>query len=101
MPVELHLGKAGRGFDSRRSRSRGSVAQSVERPFVRFTKSCRRPLSKNREESSTMKTGNYEVMQNGHDRPVKMWTQGVPVEDAAKQQLANTAKMPFIYKWLA
>ena len=30
-----------------------------------------------------------------------MWTQGVPVEDAAKQQLTNTAKMPFIHKWLA
>ncbi|HEY4371117.1 MAG TPA: RtcB family protein [Burkholderiales bacterium] len=48
-----------------------------------------------------MKTGNYDVMQNGHDRPVKMWTEGVPVEDSAKAQLANTAKMPFIYKWLA
>lgn len=33
--------------------------------------------------------------------PVKMWTQGVPVEEEAKQQLANTARMPFIFKWLA
>ena len=48
-----------------------------------------------------MKTGNYEVMNIEQGRPVKMWTEGVPVEDAAKKQLANTAQMPFIYKWLA
>jgi tRNA-splicing ligase RtcB len=30
-----------------------------------------------------------------------MWTQGVPVEDDAKEQLINTAKMPFIFKHLA
>jgi tRNA-splicing ligase RtcB len=33
--------------------------------------------------------------------PVKMWTRGVPVDDASKQQLLNTARMPFIFKWLA
>lgn len=33
--------------------------------------------------------------------PVRMWTQGVPVDEKAKEQLLNTAKMPFIYKWLA
>lgn len=33
--------------------------------------------------------------------PVKMWTKGVPVEDAAKGQLLNTARLPFIFKWLA
>lgn len=46
-------------------------------------------------------SGNYEVFQTGKGRPVKMWTRGVPVEDDAKQQLANTASMPFIYKHLA
>ncbi|MNM43423.1 RNA-splicing ligase RtcB [compost metagenome] len=34
-------------------------------------------------------------------KPVKLWTQGVPVEDEARQQLLNTAKMPFIFKHLA
>lgn len=38
-------------------------------------------------------------VENG--RQVKMWTKGVPVEEVAKQQLANTAKMPFIYKHIA
>lgn len=33
--------------------------------------------------------------------PIKAWTDGVPVEDQAAAQLANTARMPFIYKWLA
>ena len=34
-------------------------------------------------------------------RPVKLWTHGVPVEPAARLQLANTARMPFIYKHIA
>src|SRR6185295_15465008 len=34
-------------------------------------------------------------------RHVKMWTHGVPVEDEAKRQLANTARMPFIFRHVA
>jgi RNA-splicing ligase RtcB len=30
-----------------------------------------------------------------------MWTRGVPVDEPSKQQLLNTASLPFIYKWLA
>jgi tRNA-splicing ligase RtcB len=48
-----------------------------------------------------MQNENYEVMQVTGGRPVKMWTKGVPVEEEARLQLANTAKMPFIYKHLA
>jgi tRNA-splicing ligase RtcB len=48
-----------------------------------------------------MKNENYEIMQGEGAQPVKMWTQGVPVEESAKLQLANTARMPFIYKHLA
>ena len=33
--------------------------------------------------------------------PVKMWTRGVPVDQASLGQLARTAGLPFIYKWLA
>lgn len=33
--------------------------------------------------------------------PVKMWTQGVPVEDAAMKQLANLASLPFIHDHVA
>src|SRR3954470_23498426 len=48
-----------------------------------------------------MKNENYDVMHIEGGRHVKMWTKGVPVEESAKQQLANTAKMPFIYKHIA
>lgn len=44
---------------------------------------------------------NYEVMAPVNSAPIKMWTQGVPVEPEARQQLLNTAKMPFIFKHLA
>ncbi|MBF8757518.1 RtcB family protein [Pseudomonas guariconensis] len=34
-------------------------------------------------------------------KPIKLWTDGVPVEDDARKQLMNTARMPFIFKHLA
>jgi tRNA-splicing ligase RtcB len=43
----------------------------------------------------------YDVLDIAGARPVKMWTHGVPVEEEAKRQLANTARMPFIYKHIA
>jgi tRNA-splicing ligase RtcB len=43
---------------------------------------------------------NYEVM-SGKDFLVKSWTRGVPVEDAARQQLERVARLPFVFKWLA
>ena len=43
----------------------------------------------------------YEVINNEGARPIKMWTRGVPVEESAKQQLSNTARLPFIYKHVA
>ena len=33
--------------------------------------------------------------------PIKAWTKGVPLEDAARAQLLNVAQLPFIYKWVA
>ena len=44
---------------------------------------------------------NFEVLQSGYGKPVKMWTKGVPVEDSAKAQLRNIAQLPFIYKHVA
>ncbi len=37
----------------------------------------------------------------GTGKPIRLWTQGVPVDDKAKTQLHKAAQMPFIYKWLA
>jgi tRNA-splicing ligase RtcB len=33
--------------------------------------------------------------------PIKMWTRGVPVEDAATQQLMNAARLPIAFKHVA
>jgi tRNA-splicing ligase RtcB len=33
--------------------------------------------------------------------PLKMWTQGVPVEDEAKRQLVNAARLPIVFKHIA
>ena len=33
--------------------------------------------------------------------PIKMWTEGVPVDNNAKSQLLNVASMPFIFKHVA
>ena len=47
-----------------------------------------------------MQPSNHNVIQEG-GTPIRLWTQGVPVEDQARAQLINTSKMPFIYKWMA
>ncbi|MFT3735013.1 MAG: RtcB family protein [Rhodocyclaceae bacterium] len=43
----------------------------------------------------------YQLLEVENGKPIKMWTHGVPVEDDARKQLVNTAKMPFIYKHMA
>jgi tRNA-splicing ligase RtcB len=43
----------------------------------------------------------YQLLEVQNGKPIKMWTEGVPVEDDARKQLMDTAKMPFIYKHLA
>lgn len=43
----------------------------------------------------------HQIQEVHAGKPIKLWTEGVPVEDAARQQLTNTAKMPFIFRHLA
>lgn len=43
----------------------------------------------------------YQLMEVADGKPIKMWTQGVPVDEQAREQLTQTAKMPFIFKHLA
>ncbi|MDR3212370.1 MAG: RtcB family protein [Azoarcus sp.] len=43
----------------------------------------------------------YNIIAPENARPIKLWTQGVPVEDEARQQLIDTAQMPFIFRHLA
>lgn len=42
----------------------------------------------------------YEIIES-QGKPIKAWTRGVPVEEAAKQQLRNIAQMPFIHSHVA
>ena len=48
-----------------------------------------------------MESRNYDVINHPGSAPIKLWTRGVPVEDSARAQLANIARMPFIHKWVA
>ena len=43
----------------------------------------------------------YDVFQSGTGKPIKAWTKGVPIEDAARQQLFNLSELPFIYRHVA
>src|SRR5258706_5496709 len=33
--------------------------------------------------------------------PIKAWTRGVPIEDAARKQIENVARLPFIHRHVA
>ena len=44
---------------------------------------------------------NYITLTPEKSAPIKMWTKGVPVEEAAKEQLIKTASLPIIFKHLA
>src|ERR1700692_3546414 len=48
-----------------------------------------------------MTDNTYNVIKSDNGVPIKAWTKGVPLEDAARQQLLNIAQLPFIYKWVA
>jgi len=48
-----------------------------------------------------MSESTYNVISGETGVPVKAWTKGVPVEDAARKQLLNVAQLPFIHKWIA
>jgi len=43
----------------------------------------------------------YNVINAPNRGFIKAWTEGVPLEDAAREQLTNAAQLPFIFKWIA
>jgi tRNA-splicing ligase RtcB (3'-phosphate/5'-hydroxy nucleic acid ligase) len=43
----------------------------------------------------------FDVLRRDGGRPVKCWTRGVEVADNAKEQLLNSASLPFVHKWVA
>ncbi|HEY4163829.1 MAG TPA: RtcB family protein, partial [Dongiaceae bacterium] len=42
----------------------------------------------------------YQYLETG-GAPIKAWTRGVPIEDSARKQLENVARLPFIHKHVA
>jgi tRNA-splicing ligase RtcB len=44
---------------------------------------------------------NHDIDQPEGGVPIKMWTRGVPVEDEARKQLANAARLPIVFKHIA
>jgi tRNA-splicing ligase RtcB len=42
----------------------------------------------------------YEIIETT-GAPIKAWTRGVPIEEAARQQIENVARLPFIHKHVA
>src|SRR5438309_1252256 len=52
-------------------------------------------------EDKAMSETTYNVIAPESGVPVKSWTKGVPLEDAARNQRLNAAQLPFIVKWIA
>src|SRR3954468_2563205 len=46
-------------------------------------------------------TPNYLQQDTPGGVPVKMWTRGVPVEDEARRQLQNAARLPIVFRHIA
>jgi tRNA-splicing ligase RtcB len=51
--------------------------------------------------TNTNTNTSYQVTNVPGGVHIKSWTNGVPFEDAARAQLVNIAKLPFIHKWVA
>jgi len=48
-----------------------------------------------------MEQQHYDIEEVPGGVPVKMWTRGVPVEDEARRQLANAARLPIVFRHIA
>ena len=43
----------------------------------------------------------YELIPTHDGVPIKAWVKGVPFDPKAAEQLKNTARLPFVFKWVA
>src|SRR5262245_49428946 len=43
----------------------------------------------------------YNLIKTESGVPIKAWTKGVELQDAARKQLLNVARLPFVHKWVA
>ena len=49
---------------------------------------------------TTTSRGYDELSAEGR-APIKAWVRGVPLDEGARRQLENTARLPFVFKWIA
>jgi tRNA-splicing ligase RtcB (3'-phosphate/5'-hydroxy nucleic acid ligase) len=58
-------------------------------------------MRENTIDTTATRTEAYDVIRGAAGVPIKAWTRGVPVEEAALRQLTNLAGLPFVYRWIA
>ncbi|QPF71482.1 RtcB family protein [Roseateles sp. DAIF2] len=58
-------------------------------------------MEKNNNNIPEAAAAGFEQLDVGGGVPVKMWTRGVPVEEAAKRQLENAARLPIVFRHIA
>ncbi|HWP18516.1 MAG TPA: RtcB family protein [Burkholderiaceae bacterium] len=58
-------------------------------------------MKENKARQTPTGRASYEQLEVPGGVPVKLWTQGVPVEDEARRQLANAARLPVIFRHIA
>ncbi len=46
-------------------------------------------------------TVNYDIIQPACGVPIKAWVKGVTLDDSAREQLLNVARLPIVHKWVA
>ena len=51
--------------------------------------------------SKRMGEKGYELIRTADGAPIKAWVKGVPFDPKAAEQLRNTARLPFVFKWVA
>jgi len=47
------------------------------------------------------RTPTHDIIHDEGAAPIRLWTRGVPLEDEAREQLRNIAKLPFIHRHIA
>ena len=60
-----------------------------------------RPYRAGFREKFRLSDATYETIETDGGVPVKAWVRGVPMEDEARAQLTNVARLPFIHRWVA
>ncbi|MBW7876539.1 MAG: hypothetical protein H3C47_11185 [Candidatus Cloacimonetes bacterium] len=56
---------------------------------------------KNTVKGLSSKMQNYQILQEAGAKPVKAWVNGVELDDQARTQLINSARLSIVTPWVA